>query len=160
VIDSRFVLCGLALALPMCGGGMPEPAAAPTKAPATAAPPPASPGYPAGAVAPAPADASSVAPEAPPSPAAPAAESITQEFTRRVPVAEARSELARAEAALEASANDCAAACRALASMSRAVDHLCALVSSPDDQRRCDDAKRRMASARERVRQTCGACSP
>jgi hypothetical protein len=85
---------------------------------------------------------------------------VTQDFTRRVPMAEARSELARAEASLEASANDCAAACRALASMGRAVDHLCALVSSQDDQRRCDDAKRRMASARERVRQTCGACSP
>ena len=62
MIDSRYVLCGLALALPMCGGGaMPEPAAAPSKAaPANAAPPPAYPGYPAGTVAPAPAEASPV----------------------------------------------------------------------------------------------------
>jgi hypothetical protein len=55
--------------------------------------------------------------------------------------------------------SDCAAACRALASMDRAVTHLCALVDSSGDQRRCDDARQRLDSARRHVREACGACA-
>jgi hypothetical protein len=73
--------------------------------------------------------------------------------------ATARDEIDRAESKLRASASDCAAACRALASMARAVAHLCALADSPDD-RRCEDAKHRLAGAREQVRRTCGSCPP
>jgi hypothetical protein len=74
--------------------------------------------------------------------------------------AAARAELQRAQAALEASAGDCAGACRALASMERATSHLCELSGEDDDRRRCDDAKKRLGDARDRVRRQCGACSP
>jgi hypothetical protein len=173
VIDSRYVLCALALALPMCGGMQAEPAAAPSPAPATgAAPALAAPsgstavpaatpaGYPGAAppaLAPPPAEPSPVSEEAPPRSAT---VDTTKAPSREAQRSAARSELERWEASLKASVSDCAAACRALASMSRAAEHLCALVDSSDDQRRCDDAKRRVAGARDRVRQTCGVCSP
>jgi hypothetical protein len=67
-------------------------------------------------------------------------------------------ELARAEAALAAAQGDCAAACRALASMQRATDHLCALVEDSSDGRRCEDARKRLLAARDRVRSSCGDC--
>lgn len=70
----------------------------------------------------------------------------------------ARAELARAQRDLETANSDCAAACRALASMERATDHLCALAGDSDDQSRCDDARRKVLAARERVRSTCGSC--
>jgi hypothetical protein len=73
--------------------------------------------------------------------------------------AAAREEVERSAKTLEASIGDCEDACRALASMDRAVTHLCALVDSPSDSRRCDDARQRLASARRRVRDTCGACA-
>jgi hypothetical protein len=72
--------------------------------------------------------------------------------------AAARVELARAEAALAAAQGDCAVACRALASMQRATDHLCALVEDSDDGRRCEDARKRLLAARNRVRSSCGEC--
>ena len=55
-------------------------------------------------------------------------------------------------------AGNCPTACRALASMERAVSFLCASTSNPDDADRCSDAKRRLGAARRRVRATCGAC--
>jgi hypothetical protein len=48
----------------------------------------------------------------------------------------------------------CAAACRALASLERAADHLCAL-SDPSE---CADAKSRVERARDRVLKACGDC--
>jgi hypothetical protein len=176
VIDSRYVLCALALAaLPMCRGMPAEPAASPNRAPPSAgaspeaapslaappaslthAPPPGYPGAPPAAATPMAAEPSSEASAEVPPMAADSTRKVSRDARRTA----ARGELERSEASLAASASDCGAACRALASMSRAVDHLCALVDSADDQRRCDDARRRMASARERVRQTCGVCSP
>jgi hypothetical protein len=161
VIDARYVLCSLALALAMCGAP-PEPAASPSAAPATSPAPPAAghPGAPASESAPAPAqlrpDMSTSDEPAKGDEWSPEPETPSREAQR----VNARREFERAEASLQASASDCATACRALASMTRAVEHLCALADSPGDQQRCDDARRRMASARERVRQTCGACSP
>ena len=70
---------------------------------------------------------------------------------------DARSDLARAAKDIEAAMGDCAAACRALASMERATSHLCAL--SPADERgACDDAKAQVWSARARIRAACGSC--
>jgi hypothetical protein len=158
VIDARQVLCGFALALSMCARGQREPAAAPSGAPSQALPPP---GYPAGLPAtpgapPTSAPAPAYTYPAPPVPENGGAAPVPREAQR----AAARDELARAEGTLQASPGDCATACRALESLERAVGRLCALVDSTDDQRRCDDARQRLATARERVRQTCGACSP
>jgi len=70
----------------------------------------------------------------------------------------ARAELGQAQQDLEAAASDCSAACRALASMERATQHLCELAAEPDDRGRCDDARQRLHTARERIRSACGAC--
>ena len=51
----------------------------------------------------------------------------------------------------------CGAACRALASMQRAVDHLCGLAG--EGEARCQGARARVASAAERVQAACPACS-
>lgn len=59
-----------------------------------------------------------------------------------------------------ASAGDCATACRALRSMERAASHLCALDATDEDRRACDDARARVAAARDRVQRTCGGCGP
>ncbi len=71
-------------------------------------------------------------------------------------IAGARSDLDRAESQISAATGDCATACRALASMERAAQHLCAL----DSGRECDRARERLAAARERVRSSCGGCNP
>ncbi len=69
-------------------------------------------------------------------------------------IAGARGELDRAERQLSSSLGDCAAACRALASMERAADHLCALDAGAE----CSRARERVEAARERVRTSCGGC--
>lgn len=63
------------------------------------------------------------------------------------------------ERELQTAAGDCATACRALASMERATSQLCSIAELPDDRRRCDDARRRLLAARDRVRGTCSACA-
>ena len=66
----------------------------------------------------------------------------------------ARGELDRAESQVGAALSDCATACRALESMERAAEHLCALDSGTD----CRRARERLEAARERVRASCGGC--
>jgi len=51
----------------------------------------------------------------------------------------------------------CHAACRALASMRRSADRLCAI--SGDDEPRCGDARGRVERAEERVSAHCPACA-
>ena len=58
---------------------------------------------------------------------------------------------------LDVAAGDCRNACRALGSMDRAAGRLCGLTQA-DETRRCDDAKQRVYSARDRVKATCGLC--
>jgi predicted lipid-binding transport protein (Tim44 family) len=70
----------------------------------------------------------------------------------------ARADVDRAERDLDAAMTSCESACRALASMDRATTNLCSLADERDDQRRCDDARQRLAAARARVRAACGAC--
>jgi hypothetical protein len=96
-------------------------------------------------------------PGPPPSPA-PSPALNEPPTTRDTARAAARADLDRAQASLEASASDCTAACRALASMERAAVRLCTLAGAPDDARRCDDAKQRLVAARDRVRLACGTC--
>jgi hypothetical protein len=66
----------------------------------------------------------------------------------------ARGEVDRAESQVNAAMSDCATACRALESMERAAQHLCAL----DDGNECGRARQRLEAARERVRASCGGC--
>jgi hypothetical protein len=80
-------------------------------------------------------------------------------FTPVGTLSAAAAQLERAEEDLAASANDCAVACRALASMRRAAEQLCALSETSDDARRCDEAKRRVATAQDRVVRACGRCA-
>ena len=63
-------------------------------------------------------------------------------------LAVARGELDRASADLEAGLAECSSACRALASMERAADHLCEL----DGAKECSSAKERVERARAKVK--------
>jgi len=71
-----------------------------------------------------------------------------------VEVSGARADFDRAEESVAAAQGDCASACRALASMERAAEHLCALDSGAE----CRRAHERVDQARERIRATCGGC--
>ncbi|KYF83873.1 hypothetical protein BE17_29950, partial [Sorangium cellulosum] len=55
------------------------------------------------------------------------------------------------------SAAPCETACRALASMSRAAQHLCGLAGDADQ--RCDAARTRVKSATDRVEAQCPRCA-
>ena len=66
--------------------------------------------------------------------------------------------LDKAEADLQSRPSDCANACRALASMEKATVELCTLAGEGDDATHCADARRRLLSARDRVRLSCGGC--
>lgn len=56
-----------------------------------------------------------------------------------------------------AASSPCETACRALASMNRAVTHICSLAG--DDSDNCVNARERVRAATERVRQSCSECS-
>jgi hypothetical protein len=152
----RAAILGAMLGLPltMCGGAASMPPASPAPAqevPAGAAAPPATypeaqPGYPQQLQSP---------PPPPGQPSAPAPGDAADVARRREA---ARTELGQAQRDLEAAASDCSAACRALASMERATLHLCELAADPDDRGRCDDARQRLHTARERIRSACGTC--
>lgn len=58
--------------------------------------------------------------------------------------------------AKRAEASGCELACRALGSMTRSTDRLCALTSASDA--RCQAARERTRAASERVQKSCGAC--
>jgi len=53
------------------------------------------------------------------------------------------------------STSDCATACRALASMQRAADRICALAPGKS----CDDARAKVDDATRRVREQCPTCT-
>jgi hypothetical protein len=103
-----------------------------------------------------PARAANAPPEAPPPPAS--SWQSTEGNDRQAQRMEARADFDRAQRELDLAMSSCASACRALASMERATTHLCSLADQTDDQRRCDDARQRLAASRARVRAACGAC--
>jgi hypothetical protein len=166
-VDVAGALVALSFSLSVAGcGGAPamapkSPGEAPAGSPSYGAPPAGYPGYPAQ-----PANAaepSGAQGTAQPSPAPPPASPQATPSTAPPPDAAsvrsaARADFARAQADLEAASTDCATACRALASMERAATHLCELAGDPDDQTRCNDARRKVIAARERVRSACGTC--
>jgi len=80
--------------------------------------------------------------------------SNTTDGDTRMKMSAARGELDRAESQVSAAMSDCAQACRALESMERAAEHLCAL----DGGSECGRARERLEAARQRVRASCGGC--
>ena len=63
-----------------------------------------------------------------------------------------------AEMALTSASGACEDACRALRSMVRATERMCAIVANEDEQDRCEDARDRVRGAREHVRSACRTC--
>jgi hypothetical protein len=107
-------------------------------APGTFAPPPPPPGLP---------DTARPASPAEPTPA-----------NRSVAMSQASNDVETSQRELDVAGGDCRNACRALGSMDRATGRICGLAQSEDEQRRCSDAKTRVYSARDKVRNTCGTC--
>ena len=69
-------------------------------------------------------------------------------------IGNARSDFQGSARELELAASDCQAACKALSSLERAANHLCA-VAEPDE---CTDARARVDRARRAVTSQCGGC--
>lgn len=78
--------------------------------------------------------------------------------SRAVALQQASSDIEAAQRELDVSGGDCRNACRALGSMDRAAGRVCSLTRDDGTHDRCDDAKRRLYGARDRVRNTCGTC--
>jgi hypothetical protein len=70
-------------------------------------------------------------------------------------VEQAGLELDRAAAELNASGSDCARACKALGSMNRASERICALEPDTGTGGRCRRARERVTEAADRVRRSC-----
>jgi len=70
----------------------------------------------------------------------------------------ASNEVESSQRELDVAGSDCRNACRALGSMDRAAGRLCELSQGADEGNRCNDAKQRVYSARDRVRTNCGSC--
>lgn len=94
--------------------------------------------------------------------AGPANSTAEPSFTKSKPeVATADQDFGAAESQLSA-AGDCASMCKALASMRKAAEHLCALTKDggDDDKKRCDGAQEKLKSAEAKVKTSCGGCGP
>ena len=107
--------------------------------------------------APAPAQSPEAAPSTPSAPAQPAG-GASAPTDRSLALRAASSEVESSQRELDVAGSDCRNACRALGSMDRAAGRLCELSQSSDDGTRCRDAKKRVYSARDRVRTNCGSC--
>lgn len=116
---------------------------------------PAQPGY---APAPPPPTATGTAASEPSSTPATPARPGGAAGSRAVALQQASSDIDAAQRELDVSGGDCRHACRALGSMDRAAGRVCSLTREDDTHDRCEDAKRRLYGARDRVRSTCGAC--
>jgi len=73
-------------------------------------------------------------------------------------LSQASDDIDKAQRELDVAASNCQNACRALGSMDRAAGKVCTLTREDASHDRCDDAKRRLLTARDRVRNTCGGC--
>jgi hypothetical protein len=69
-------------------------------------------------------------------------------------IGNARNDFQGREHEVELAGSDCQAACKALASLERAANHLCA-VAEPEE---CTDARVRADRARRAVTSQCGSC--
>jgi hypothetical protein len=79
--------------------------------------------------------------------------------SRSVAIQSASRDVEASQRELDVAGSDCQNACRALGSMDRAAGRLCKLSQGGDEPQRCDDAMRRVYSARDRVKTTCGTCA-
>jgi len=77
---------------------------------------------------------------------------------RALQISQAGTEVDTAQRELDVAAGDCRNACRALGSMDRAAGRLCSLAQSSEEARRCDDVKKKVYTARDKVKSTCGQC--
>ncbi len=86
----------------------------------------------------------------------PHVQNVNPSDSREVRMNAARGDLDRAESQVGTGnqMSDCATACRALESMERAAEHLCAIDSGGE----CGRARERLEAARQRVRASCGGC--
>ncbi|MBX3261508.1 MAG: hypothetical protein KF782_17630 [Labilithrix sp.] len=145
------VAIALGAALVGCAASPKKSADSPARTPPADSPH--QPGYPA----PSPDADAAVAPNAaPPSPAP--GQYAPPPPNRSLALGQASSEIEASQRELDVAGGDCRNACRALGSMDRAAGRLCGLAQSSDEQRRCGDAKVRVYSARDKVRNTCGTC--
>ncbi len=78
--------------------------------------------------------------------------------SRELSISQASNDVDVSQRELDVAGGDCRNACRALGSMDRAAGRICALAQAEDEIHRCEDAKTRVYSARDRVRGTCGSC--
>jgi hypothetical protein len=69
-------------------------------------------------------------------------------------IGNARNDFQGRQREFDLAASDCQAACKALASLERAANHLCA-VSEPEE---CTDARARVDRAKRAISQQCGGC--
>jgi hypothetical protein len=79
--------------------------------------------------------------------------------SRSAAVQSASRDVEASQRELDVAGSDCRNACRALGSMDRAAGRLCELSQGDGEPQRCDDARRRVYSARDRVKTTCGTCA-
>ncbi len=124
-------------------------------------PPPATPAAEAVGAAPAPSPAAAPEDDAPASPVGPspqAGATYAQPPSRTLALAQASSDVEASQRELDVAGGDCRNACRALGSMDRAAGRLCSLAQTSEEARRCEEAKARVYSARDKVRSTCGSC--
>jgi hypothetical protein len=133
------------------GGAAPEVSKAPPYS-QTPQPPPPPPAPPPGEAAPATPSASST-------PAQPNGGAGGTATSRSLAIQSAAREVESSQRELDVAGSDCRNACRALGSMDRAAGRLCTLSQGDGEPQRCDDAKRRVYSARDRVKTTCGTCA-
>jgi type IV secretory pathway VirB10-like protein len=92
-------------------------------------------------------------------PAAPNGGAGSSATSRSVAILGASREVESSQRELDVAGGDCRNACRALGSMDRAAGRLCELSQGNGEPQRCDDAKRRVYSARDRVKNNCGTCA-
>ena len=134
--------------------GYPSGGAQPSQAPPYAQPPPPPPAPPSSEAAPTTPAASSTS-----KPAQPSGGGAGSGTSRSVAIQSASREVESSQRELDVAGSDCRNACRALGSMDRAAGRLCELSQGDGEPQRCEDAKRRVYSARDRVRTTCGTCA-
>jgi len=94
-----------------------------------------------------------------PKPAQPSGAGAGTGTSRSVAIQSASREVEASQRELDVAGSDCRNACRALGSMDRAAGRLCELSQGDGEPQRCEDAKRRVYSARDRVKTTCGTCA-